>query len=200
MNGPAVTPNASSMSADRPFVLVMMGVSGTGKTTIGEALAKRLGWTFQEGDEFHPSRNIAKMTAGVPLDDADRAPWLAKVEAWISDQLAAGRCGVISCSAVKRTYRSAVVGGRDEVILVHLDGPEDLIAQRLNGRGGHFMPPSLLSSQLAALQAPGVVEHPIVVKIDQPVEAQVDGIVEALAERHVLRPAPTIPRGLRPLP
>jgi gluconokinase len=164
-------------------VLVMMGVSGTGKTTIGEALAKRLGWAFQEGDDFHPAANIAKMKSGRPLDDADRAPWLAKVEAWIAAQLAAGRSGVITCSALKRTYRSAIIGGRRDVILVYLTGSEHVIAERLEKRRGHFMPPSLLASQLETLQAPAPLEKPIVVNIDQSVAAQVDDVVEALAQR-----------------
>ena len=171
-----------------PTVLVMMGVSGTGKTTVGEALAKRLGWTFQEGDAFHPPANIAKMKAGTPLDDADRAPWLARVEAWIVAELAAGRSGVITCSALKRTYRSAIVGGRDDVILVYLEGDEALIAQRIADRRGHFMPPSLLASQLAALQAPPPSERPIVVDIGQPVAAQVDDIVDALRRRREAAP------------
>ncbi|HEX3367637.1 gluconokinase [Phenylobacterium sp.] len=164
-------------------VLVVMGVSGAGKTTVGEALARRLGWTFQEGDDFHPAANIAKMKAGHPLDDADRAPWLAKVEAWIANQLAAGRSGVIACSALKRSYRSAIVGGRDDVILVYLEGDQALIAQRIAKRHGHFMPPSLLASQFAALQEPAPAEHAILVDIDQPVNAQVDDILDALRRR-----------------
>jgi gluconokinase len=161
----------------------MMGVSGAGKTTIGEALAKRLGWAFQEGDDFHPPANIAKMKSGTPLDDADRAPWLARVEAWIAAELAAGRSGVITCSALKRTYRSAIIGGRDDVILVYLDGDKHLLARRIEARRGHFMPPSLLASQLATLQAPDPSEKAIVVDIGQPIEAQVDDIVEALHRR-----------------
>ncbi len=164
-------------------VLVMMGVSGTGKTTIGEALASRLGWTFQEGDDFHPSANIAKMKSGQPLDDADRAPWLAKVEAWISGQLAADRSGVITCSALKRTYRSAIIGGRSDVILVYLTGSKQIIAERLEKRRGHFMPPGLLASQFKALQTPAPREKPIVVNIDQPITTQVDDVVAALAKR-----------------
>ncbi|MGZ3377688.1 MAG: gluconokinase [Phenylobacterium sp.] len=166
-----------------PTVLVVMGVSGAGKTTVGQALAKRLGWTFQEGDEFHPPANIAKMKAGQPLDDADRAPWLATVEAWIAETLAQGRSGVITCSALKRSYRNAIVAGRGDVILVFLSGPEALIARRVEARRGHFMPPSLLASQLAALQAPDSSEHPIVVDIAQPLAAQVDDIVAALQRR-----------------
>ncbi|HEY3948759.1 gluconokinase [Phenylobacterium sp.] len=166
-----------------PTILVMMGVSGTGKTTVGEALARRIGWTFQEGDDFHPAANIEKMKSGKPLDDADRAPWLAKVEAWIGDQLAAGRSGVITCSALKRAYREAIVRGRADVVVVYLKGSEPLIAQRVAKRRGHFMPPSLLDSQFAALEEPGPSEHPIVVDVDQPVEGQVDDIVGALARR-----------------
>jgi carbohydrate kinase (thermoresistant glucokinase family) len=164
-------------------VLVMMGVSGTGKTTVGEAIAKRLGWNFQEGDDFHPQANIDKMKKGEPLDDADRAPWLARVEAWISDELAAGRSGVITCSALKRAYRRTIVAGRDDVILVFLRGEHALIAQRVAHRRGHFMPPSLLDSQLATLETPDPSEQPIVVDIDQPLSKQVDDIVEALHRR-----------------
>ena len=168
---------------DAATVLVVMGVSGAGKTTIGEALAARLGWTFQEGDAFHPKANIAKMASGHPLDDADRAPWLARVEAWISHQLAAGRSGIIACSALKQTYRHALVAGRDDVILVYLHGGQDLIAERLKARHGHFMPPALLASQIAALEVPDPQEKPIEVDIAQPVAAQVDDIVEVLARR-----------------
>jgi len=178
-----MTNNTPALPPGPPTILVMMGVCGTGKTTIGKALAKRLGWTFQEGDDLHPPANIAKMKSGTPLDDADRGPWLAKVGGWISVQLTAGRSGVITCSALKRTYRSTIIGGRDDVILVYLKGSEKLIARRLGRRGDHFMPASLLASQIATLQAPGVRENPIVVQIDQPVEAQVEDIVEALAKR-----------------
>jgi len=166
-----------------PTIVLVMGVSGAGKTTVGEALARRLGWTFQEGDAFHPPANIAKMASGHPLDDADRAPWLASVEAWISDQLAAGRSGVIACSALKKAYRHALAAGRKDVVLVYLTGGAGLIAERLQARRGHFMPPALLASQLADLEAPDPDERAIDVDIAQPVAAQVDHIVRALAER-----------------
>jgi carbohydrate kinase (thermoresistant glucokinase family) len=166
-----------------PTVVVVTGVSGTGKTTVGKALAARLGWTFQEGDDFHPQGNIAKMTSGIPLDDADRAPWLARVEAWISGQLAKGESGVIACSALKRSYRAALVRGRDDVILIYLRGSRALIARRLKARRGHFMPPALLDSQLAALEAPGPAETPIVDAIDRPIPVQVEAIVHALEAR-----------------
>jgi gluconokinase len=171
------------MTGRDPTVLVLMGVSGAGKTTVGKALAERLGWTFQEGDDFHPAANIAKMKAGHPLDDADRAPWLARIEAWISEQLAAGRSGVVACSALKQAYRKALVADRESVVLGFLKGGEKLIAGRLAQRRGHFMPPALLASQLADLQPPAAREHAIVVDISQPVAAQVDHIVAALAER-----------------
>jgi gluconokinase len=178
-----VTPRAAALPPGPPAVLVVMGVSGSGKTTVGEALAERLGWTFQEGDDFHPPANIAKMKAGRPLDDTDRAPWLARVAAWIAAELAAGRSGVITCSALKRSYRNVIVGGRDDVILVYLNGSEPLIAQRVAMRRGHFMPPSLLASQFAALQAPDPAERPVVVDIRQPIDAQVDDVVDALRRR-----------------
>jgi len=173
----------SGAPAGPATIVLMMGVSGAGKTTVGQALARRLGWTFQEGDAFHPPANIAKMASGHPLDDADRAPWLARVEAWISDQLAAGRSGVIACSALKKAYRRALAADRDDVVLVWLTGGAGLIADRLKSRHGHFMPPALLASQLAALEAPDPDERPIAVDIAQAVPAQVDQIVHALAER-----------------
>jgi gluconokinase len=132
-----------------PTVLVVMGVSGVGKTTLGRALAERLGWMFEEGDELHPAANIAKMKAGVPLTDADRAPWLDAIGDWINHQLGAARSGVITCSALKRAYRD---------------------------RTGHFMPPSLLASQFADLEPPGPDEPVIVVDGAQPIPAQVEAV------------------------
>lgn len=160
-----------------------MGVSGAGKTTIGAALARRLGWTFQEGDDLHPRANIAKMSSGTPLDDADRAPWLAKLRAWIAERIAEGRDAVVTCSALKQAYRSALVGHRDAVVLVYLDGPRDLVERRLKARRGHFMPPALLASQFDALQPPMPLERPIVVDITQSIDAQVDAVVAALNAR-----------------
>ena len=135
-----------------PLVLVVMGVSGVGKTTLAKALAERLGWPFQEGDDLHPAANIAKMKAGIPLDDADRAPWLTAVGAWIDGQLGAGRSGVITCSALKRAYRDRLTGGRPRVVFVFDQLGEKAAAERIAGRKGHFMPPSLLASQFADLQ------------------------------------------------
>jgi carbohydrate kinase (thermoresistant glucokinase family) len=141
-----------------------MGVSGSGKTTIGKALAARLGWPFEEGDNLHPKTNVEKMRAGVPLTDADRAPWLAAVAAWIDDRRDHGG-GIISCSALKRAYRRVIIGDRTGVRLVYLRGDHDLIAQRIEARRHHFMPPSLLQSQFDTLEEPGPDEDPIVVDV-----------------------------------
>ncbi len=167
-----------------------MGVSGSGKTTIGEALARRLGWLFADADTFHPPENIAKMSAGHPLDDNDRAPWLAAIGARIDQWRGRGESGVVTCSALKRRYRDVIVGNRPDVRLVHLDGGRELIAGRLGGRQGHFMPSALLDSQFEALEPPGADEHPLIVSIDRPVAAIVEALVMALS-----RPAATIPPG-----
>jgi carbohydrate kinase (thermoresistant glucokinase family) len=161
------------------MIAVVMGVSGVGKTTIGIALAHRLGWQFQEGDTLHPPENIAKMQAGIPLDDADRAPWLRAVAARIDQWRAHGQSGIITCSALKRRYRDAIAGDRPQVRLVYLTAPPSLIAERLAARRGHFMPASLLHSQLATLEPPGRDEHALTVSVDAPVAA----VVERLAAR-----------------
>jgi carbohydrate kinase (thermoresistant glucokinase family) len=155
-----------------------MGVSGSGKTTVGRALAARLGWAFKDGDELHPPANIAKMKRGEPLDDADRAPYLANVAAWI-DALS-GAPGVVSCSALKRAYRAVLTDGRPFVRIVYQEGSRALIAERMAHRPGHFMPPSLLDSQFEALEPPGPDEHAITVAATLSVEAQVNEIVRAL--------------------
>ena len=156
-----------------------MGVSASGKTTVGRPVAERLGWPFQEGDDLHPAANIAKMASGHPLTDADRAPWLAAIGAWIDRQIASGASGVITCSALKRAYRDQLSAGRPAVRFVYLQGDESMIRARIDHRTGHFMPPSLLDSQFADLEPPTPDEHPIVIDIRQPVEAQVDEICRA---------------------
>jgi carbohydrate kinase (thermoresistant glucokinase family) len=157
-----------------------MGVAGAGKTTVGERLAQRLDWQFIEGDRLHPPENVAKMESGHPLNDADRAPWLAAVAQAVDDWRAGGTCGVVTCSALKRAYRRRIVGDRPGVRLVYLDGSRELIANRLAARRGHFMPPSLLDSQFAALEPPGSDENPIAVAADQPVDRIVGQIAAAL--------------------
>ena len=131
-----------------------MGVSGSGKSTVAEKLAARLGWPFEEGDTLHPEINIAKMHAGIPLTDADRQPWLERVAAWIDSQRAKKQPGIITCSALKRAYRQFIIGDRPEVRLVYLRGGRDLIAEHVAGRRGHFMPASLLRSQIDTLEEP----------------------------------------------
>lgn len=146
-------------------VLLVMGVSGSGKTTIALELVRLLGWPFQEGDDLHPPANVAKMHAGKPLDDADRGPWLDAVAAWIDARLAAGEPGIITCSALKRRYRDRVIGARQGVRLVFLHADRALLAERLAHRTGHFMPASLLDSQIATLEPPGADEHPLTVDL-----------------------------------
>ena len=162
------------------MIMLLMGVSGCGKTTVGEQLAERLGWPYQEGDALHPPANVAKMAGGTPLTDADRLPWLAAVAAWIDARRAAGECGVVSCSALKRAYRQLLVGDRPDVRLVYLQGTRDQLAERLAARTGHYMPAGLLDSQLAILEEPTAAEQPLVVTIDRPVEAVVTAIVGAI--------------------
>ena len=170
-------------------VFVVMGVSGSGKTSVAHALADRLGWNFQEGDRLHPPANVAKMMAGHPLDDADRAPWLAAVAATIDGWRDAGEPGVITCSALKRRYRDAIIGDRPDVGLIYLFGTRDLIAGRLAARRGHFMPAALLDSQFEALEPPEADEHPIKVSASLPVDAIVDHLVTVLSPSRATIPA-----------
>ncbi len=160
----------------KPTVLVIMGVSGSGKTTVGIELSRRLGWTFKEGDELHPAANISKMRNGNPLTDADRAPWLAAVAAWIDGWNRGGIRGVITCSALRRADRRYLIDGRPQVAFVFLEGKEAVLKARLASRRGHFMPQSLLASQLATLETPADDEPVITIDIDQPVAAQIDAI------------------------
>jgi len=142
-----------------------MGVAGSGKTTIARALAERLGWRFQEGDALHPPANVAKMSAGTPLTDDDRWPWLHAIAAVIDTWRTEGTNGIVTCSALKRAYRNILVGNRPDVRLVHLAGDKPLIAARMAARKGHFMPTALLDSQFATLEPPGGDESPIIVDI-----------------------------------
>jgi gluconokinase len=154
-----------------------MGVAGTGKTTIGSLLAARLGWTYAEADDFHPPGNVAKMTAGEPLTDADRRPWLAAIGRWIDERAVAGTPGVVSCSGLRRGYRDQLRDGRPQVRLVFLEGSRELIASRLAARHGHFMRAEMLDSQFDALEPPQPDEHVIRVSIDATPEQIVEEIV-----------------------
>jgi len=157
-----------------------MGVSGSGKSTVGESLAKRLGWPYEDADQFHPASNVAKMRAGEPLTDEDRWPWLKAIAAEIDRINDAGEHVVIGCSALKRVYRDILKHGRDDIRLVYLDGKQDLIADRIGRRRDHFMPPGLLGSQFSTLEPPTSDEHPVTVSIDAPVETIVDSILRQL--------------------
>ena len=135
-----------------PTHLVVMGVAGSGKSTLAAALSKQLGWTCAEADEFHPEANIAKMSRGIPLQDEDRWPWLREIRDWMTAQAQAGCSTVLTCSALKKSYRQLLSEAEGRVLFLHLDGGADLISQRMQGREGHFMPPTLLPSQLATLE------------------------------------------------
>ena len=146
-------------------IIVVMGVSGSGKTTVAVMLAGALGVDFLEGDELHPPANVAKMRSGTPLTDDDRWPWLKAISARIDAWRAEGKAGVITCSALKRAYRDILIGAREDVRLVYLRGSHELIQARMAVRHGHFMPLGLLNSQFATLQEPDDDERPIVVDV-----------------------------------
>jgi gluconokinase len=160
-------------------VLTVMGVSGSGKTTVGTLLASRLGWAYAEADAFHAEANIAKMAAGRPLTDEDRAPWLAAIAAWIDERLGRNEPGVVTCSALKRKYRDVL--RRPGVMFVYLEGSQALIARRLAARHGHFFKAELLASQFADLEPPGPDEAAITVPIDGTPAEIVDAIIAAMA-------------------
>jgi ribose 5-phosphate isomerase A len=180
--------DSPSVHRGAPPVLVVMGVSGSGKTTVAEMLAARLGWDFKEGDALHPESNVAKMHAGTALTDEDRAPWLERVAEWIDAQRAARRPGIITCSALKRAYRQIVIGDRPEVRLVYLRGGRDLLAGHLAGRKGHFMPASLLQNQIDTLEEPSPDEDPLTVDVDRPADAIAQEIVGLLGTFAKVRP------------
>jgi gluconokinase len=162
-------------------ILVVMGVSGAGKTTVGELIAERLDWPFVDGDDLHPKANIDKMRSGVPLTDADRGPWLAAIGAWIDARAMADQPGVVACSALKRAYRDSLRKGRPQVRIVYLRGSQTEIAERLAHRAGHFWPAKLLASQFADLEPPSADEHAIVVDIGEAPEAVAKAVIERLS-------------------
>jgi carbohydrate kinase (thermoresistant glucokinase family) len=166
-----------------PNALVVMGVSGSGKTTIGNELARQLGWEFVDGDWFHPAANVEKMHSGIALTDEDRWPWLRAIAQWIDQTRAAGQCGIVTCSALKRRYRAILIGDRPDVRLVYLKGDLSLIARRLATRHEHFMPASLLASQFEALEEPGPDERPITVSIEPSPREIATQIIVALGSR-----------------
>lgn len=163
-----------------PCALIVMGVSGAGKSTIADKLAERLRWKYEDGDRFHPASNVAKMSAGQPLTDEDRWPWLQAIADEIERICKAGEHVVIASSALKRPYRDILVHGRPDVRIIYLKGPQELIASRLALRKNHFMPPGLLENQFRTLEPPDASENPVTVSIDGSVETIVDDILRQL--------------------
>jgi gluconokinase len=159
-----------------PQLIVVMGVSGSGKTTTGTELARRLRVPFADADEFHPAANIAKMSAGVPLDDADREPWLAAIAGWLAEHADGG---VVTCSALKRAFRDRLRAAAPDAYFVHLAGAAEVVAARVAARTEHFMPVGLVASQFAALEPLAPDERGLVLDLDQPVGAIADAVVDA---------------------
>lgn len=170
----------------RARVIVVMGVSGSGKTTVGRRLAERLGWPFYDGDDFHPEANVEKMARGEPLTDEDRWPWLERIARLIGEQLTKGQPAVVTSSALKRSYRERLRQGRENVTFVHLEGDFDLIRERMEAREDHFMEAEMLRSQFEALEPPGTDEA-ITVTIEAEVAAIVEEIVQRLGKRKAQR-------------
>lgn len=154
-----------------------MGVSGAGKTAVGESLAERLGWPFVDGDDLHPASNIRKMTAGVPLTDEDRFPWLQKIRDAIVEHVGSGRSAIVACSALKRSYRELLLQGQPDTRLVYLRGTPDVLERRLSERRDHFFDPNLLVSQLETMEEPN---DAVVVDVDAELEAVVEAVATAL--------------------
>jgi gluconokinase len=173
-------PSPSQKTPSPPTVLVIMGVSGSGKTTIATLLAKKLGWVFRDADEFHPPANVAKMKSGVPLTDEDRWPWLEAIARFIDEELARGTKTIVTCSALKRRYRDIIIDNRKGVRLIYLKGDKALLEKRLAKRHGHFMPSSLLQSQFDALEEPAREENPLTVSVDAIPDEIVDRIMDEL--------------------
>jgi carbohydrate kinase (thermoresistant glucokinase family) len=166
-----------------PTVLLLMGVSGSGKSTIARELQRVLGWPFQEGDDLHPPENVAKMRSGRPLDDADRLPWLRSVALWIDARLAAHEPGIITCSNLKRAYRQITIGARQGVTLVYLKADAQQVGERVIRRTHRYMPPSLLSSQFETLEEPDADEHPVVVTVHGTVAETVAALLRQLSRK-----------------
>lgn len=162
------------------MIVVVAGVSGSGKSTVGALLAGRLGWAFADGDSFHPAANVAKMAAGTPLTDEDRWPWLGAIGAWMDERAAAGESGVVACSALKRAYRGVLLDGRPAARLVFLDVPHDLDMTRLTARHGHFFPAQLAETQFGDLEMPGPAESALVIPADGTPEELAAAIIDSL--------------------
>jgi gluconokinase len=191
---------ALAHSVTNPVIVVVMGVSGSGKSTVAALLAAALGCQFQEGDDLHPRENVEKMRGGTPLTDADRMPWLRKIAAEIDGWRARGECGVLTCSALKRSYRDIIIGDRRDVMLVYLKGSRDLIHRRMAARHEHYMPVALLDSQFATLEEPTPDEHPITLDVGGKAAEIAHEIVGQIEDRQdttrgTAPPASISPRG-----
>ncbi|KYO20738.1 probable gluconokinase [Alligator mississippiensis] len=178
--------------------LVVMGVSGSGKTTVGSHLAEKLGWKSYDGDDYHPPENKKKMAEGIPLNDQDRIPWLCKLHDILMREESSGQNAILACSALKKMYRRILVSGTEaayskndelekqketaagKILFIHLDGPKELIAKRLEKRKGHFMPSELLQSQFDALEPPTAPENFITISLEKSVSEVVSEIVKSL--------------------
>ncbi len=181
---PLPDPVAQEIAAAKrtsPTILVLMGVSGSGKSTVAQELQRVLGWPFQEGDDLHPPANVEKMRSGQPLNDQDRLPWLQAIARWIDECLAAHQPGIITCSNLKRAYRNITIGTRRGVTLVYLKGDEPVIQRRMLNRMHRYMPPSLLGSQFDTLEEPGEDEHPITVLVHGSIAETVVELLSQLA-------------------
>ena len=170
-------------------VVVVMGVSGSGKTTVAERVAGQLGWVFQEGDRLHPVANREKMATGTPLTDEDRWPWLDIIARWIDSQLRAGQDAIITCSALRRTYRERIGNGKPGVQIVYLHGARQVLEAHVHARHHEFMPPALLESQLATLEEPAADEHAIEVDVAGSVEDTVAAVLSQLRHQGAGWPA-----------
>ncbi len=158
-------------------IIILMGVSGCGKSTVGEALGKKLGWIFHDGDDFHPQANIDKMSNGIPLNDEDRQPWLDNIRDLINQHLQSGESAIIACSALKESYRQRLKQGCTQVVFIYLHGTYELIRKRMQERKGHYMKKSMLLSQLSDLEKPG---NAIEIEINNDISTITDNILKAL--------------------
>ena len=164
----------------KPRFFIVMGVSGCGKTSVGKALADSLGWDFYDADDFHPPENVVKMANGTPLDDSDRAPWLASLHDMISSKLTADAPGVLACSALKERYRRQLMDGNHDVQIIYLKGSYDLIWSRMEERTDHYMKPQLLKSQFKALEEPS---NALTIDISMPVDEIVQEILRGMENK-----------------
>jgi gluconokinase len=180
-----INAEAEAAKALHKTVLLLMGVSGSGKTTIALELQRVLHWPYIDGDDLHPPANVEKMRSGHPLNDQDRLPWLQSIARWIDDRLAAGEPGIITCSNLKRAYRRITVGDREGVVLVYLRGEEHVIADRISKRQHQYMPTSLLRSQFETLEEPGEDEHPVTVLVHGSIAETVTELLRNVAARQV---------------